>query len=259
MVWTVAKGHSLWVSAARAIRQPARADTAIRIDLATVPVGANNFGVVEVTADPTRKAEELIGYQIGYRAEVSKRVSIDVTSFWNRFHHLQTLEPIPSFFILNPPPPHFVLPGLSSDHAHARTYGAEILGNWNITERWKMIPSYSFLQMRVRPDESSQDMSVAGTAGDAPKHTVQLRSQISFPHRLDWDVSLYYVGALPNQGIPGYARVDTWLGWRVGESIEFSVVGQNLLKPRHGEFGDDAPLHTLPQRNVFGKITWRIS
>jgi hypothetical protein len=34
------------------------------------------------------------------------------------------------------------------------------------------------------------------------------------------------------------------------------LVGQNLLAPRHAEFGDDAPLHTLVQRAVFAKITW---
>jgi iron complex outermembrane receptor protein len=65
------------------------------------------------------------------------------------------------------------------------------------------------------------------------------------------------VGKLPDQGVVGYTRVDTRLGWRPLEFVEFSLVGQNLLAPRHAEFGDDAPLHTLAQRNVFGKITWR--
>jgi iron complex outermembrane receptor protein len=258
LVWSVAKGHAAWVSAARAIRQPARADTAIRIDVATVPVDPNSFGVVEIIGDPTRKAEELIGYQIGYRAELSQRLSLDFTSFWNRYHHLQTDEPAQSFFTSVPPPPHFVFPEISSDHAHARTYGAEAFANWNVTQRWRISPGYAFLQMRVRPDESSQNTSVAGVAGDAPKHSFQMRSQVSLPHRVDWDVSLYYVGALPDQGVTGYDRVDTRLGWRLGESFEFSVAGQNLLTPRHDEFGDDAPLHTRPQRNVFVKIAWRI-
>ncbi len=256
-VWSIAKGQALWVSAARAIRQPARADTAIRIDVATVPVNATDFGVVEIFANPNRKAEELIAYQFGYRAEMSKELSFDFASFWNRFHHLQTDEPAPSFFTSSPPPPHFVFPEISDDQAHARTYGAEIFANWNVRGRWRISPGYAFLQMQVSPDASSQDMSVAGIAGDAPKHSFQIRSQVSLPHRMDWDVAFYCVGALPDQGVPRYGRVDTRLGWRAGESVELSVVGQNLLTPRHAEFGDDAPLHTLAQRNVFGKITWR--
>jgi iron complex outermembrane receptor protein len=259
LVWTVAKGQALWASAARAIRQPARADTAIRIDVATVPVNQTDFGVVEIIANPNRKAEELIGYQVGYRAEIGKRLSLDFTSFWNRYHHLQTDEPAPSFFTSTPPPPHFVFPKISDDDAHARTYGAEIVADWNVMRRWRISSGYAYLQMQVRPDASSQDTAVSGVAGDAPKHSFHVRSQVSLPHRLDWDATLYFVGALPDQGVPSYTRVDTRVGWRTGESVEFSVVGQNLLTPRHAEFGDDAPLHTLAQRNVFGKITWRFS
>ena len=257
LVWSIAKGHALWASAARAIRQPARADTAIRIDLATFPVNSNDFGVKEVTANPNRKAEEIVGYQLGYRAEISKRLSFDFASFWNRYHHLQTDEPQPSFFTTNPTPPHFVFPEISDDRAHARTYGGEIFVNWNVTDRWRVSPGYAFLQMRVSPDASSQDTAVTAQPGDAPKHSFEIRSQLSLPHRVDWDVALYRVGVLPDQGVSAYARVDMRLGWRMGESVEFSIVGQNLLAPRHAEFGDDAPLHTLAQRCVFGKISWR--
>jgi iron complex outermembrane receptor protein len=257
LVWSVAKGQALWVSAARAIRQPARADTAIRIDVATFPVNATQFGVTEIFANPNRKAEELIGYQLGYRAEMSKRFSIDLATFWNRYHHLQTDEPAPSFFTSTPPPPHFVFPQISDDRAHARTYGAEVFANWTVAGRWRINAGYAFLQMQLTPDASSQDMTVSAKAGDAPKHGFQIRSQVGLPYHLDWDAAFYYVGKLPDQGVVGYTRVDTRLGWRPLEFVEFSLVGQNLLAPRHAEFGDDAPLHTLAQRNVFGKITWR--
>jgi len=256
LVWTVANGQALWVSAARAIRQPARADTAIRIDLATVPLTNNTFGVVEVFANPNRKSEELVAYQAGYRMDLSKQFSLDLATFWNRYHHLQTDEPGATFFTASPPPPHFVLPQTSSDLAHARTYGAEIFGNWNVVRRWRISPGYAFLQMRFRPDGSSQDGTVADESGDSPKHGFQVRSQLSLPHRLNWDATVYRVGALPDQGVSRYTRVDMRLGWLAGESIEFSLVGQNLLTPQHAEFGDDAPLHTLAQRSVFAKMAW---
>ncbi len=74
---------------------------------------------------------------------------------------------------------------------------------------------------------------------------------------MDWDSTLYYVDALPNQVVLAYKRVDTRLGLRFGESEEISLVGQNLLTPRHSEFGDDTPQHTKAQRSVFGKAVWR--
>jgi iron complex outermembrane receptor protein len=256
LVWSPAKNQAVWVSASRAIRQPARADTAIRIDLATVPLANNNFGVVEIFADPDRKSEELIAYQVGYRMEISQRFSFDLATFWNHYHHLQTNEPGASVFTVSPPPPHFVFPKSSSDGAHARTYGAEIFANWNVIRRWRISPGYAFLQMRVRPDASSQDAAVANQSGDAPKHSFQIRSQLSLPHSVNCDAAFYHVQALPDQGVSGYTRADMRVGWRVGESAEISLVGQNLLAPRHAEFGDDAPLHTLVQRAVFAKITW---
>jgi hypothetical protein len=44
----------------------------------------------------------------------------------------------------------------------------------------------------------------------------------------------------------------------LSEYLELSVAGQNLLSPRHAEFQDaNGQLHTLVQRSVFGKVTWR--
>jgi hypothetical protein len=76
------------------------------------------------------------------------------------------------------------------------------------------------------------------------------------PRHFVWDSSVYFVGSLPDQGIANYTRLDSRIAWRLGERAEFSVVGQNLLTPRHEEFGDDAPLHTEVKRTVFGKIAW---
>ena len=72
---------------------------------------------------------------------------------------------------------------------------------------------------------------------------------------LEWDTSVSSPGALA--GIPAYTRVDSRLGWRPGESVEFSLTGQNLLSRLHAEFPDEYFIaHTLIERSVFGKLTW---
>jgi iron complex outermembrane receptor protein len=147
---------------------------------------------------------------------------------------------------------------MSSDNAHARTYGAEVFLDWSVTKRWRISPGYTYLQMAVSPDASSLDTEVSSAAGDAPKHGYTIRSRVTLPSNFEWDTSLYFVSALPDQGIPSYNRLDTCVGWRLGESIELSLVGQNLLTRRHGEFGDDAPLHTLVERRVAAKVVWNI-
>jgi iron complex outermembrane receptor protein len=53
--------------------------------------------------------------------------------------------------------------------------------------------------------------------------------------------------------------VDIRLSWQPRSNIELSLVGQNLVEPRHLEF---APTQVItPQREVersfYGQITWR--
>jgi hypothetical protein len=73
------------------------------------------------------------------------------------------------------------------------------------------------------------------------------------------DGSLKFVSRLKSQNVPGYARIDARLGWRLGEFIEISVTGQNLATPHHVEYVDISGffLTTEVARSAFGKITWR--
>jgi iron complex outermembrane receptor protein len=257
LVWTPFPRQATWLSVARAIRQPARADTAIQIDANIVPLDNGNFGVRQITGDPNREAENLLSYQLGYRAQASKTLSVDIATFLNFYHHLQTDEPGIPFFTSTPPPSHSVFPVESTSGAHGRTYGMEIFAHWDITRRWRISPGLTIRRMHIAPDASSQDSAVEGVAGDTPNQKYEIRSLLSLPHKLQWDTTLYHVDSLPDQDIPGYSRVDTRVGWQFGEAAEVSIVGQNLLTPRHAEFGDDAPLHTLMRRSVYGKIEWR--
>ncbi len=139
--------------------------------------------------------------------------------------------------------------------AGARTYGAEFSGNWNVTGHWRITPGYSYFHLHEDGDSSA----ATTTPGVSPNHQFQVRSLLDLPRHLEWDNTLAYVSKLATGDIPGYVRLDSRVGWRLGEFVEISVVGQNLLTPRHAEFSDTFyPLnHTLVERSVFGKVTWR--
>jgi iron complex outermembrane recepter protein len=258
LVWTPTDRQAIWASVARAIRQPARSDSDLQIDIAAFPLDPTTLAALQLQGNPQLKtAEELLSYQVGYRAQVSEPLSLDVATFWNSYHHLQTAEPADPFFTVTPTPPHMVFPLVLNDKAHGSTYGAEIFANWNVTGRWQISPGYTVIHMNVTPDPSSQDTTVAGTAGDTPKHKFEIRSLVSLPHNVSWDSALYHVGRFPDADVSAYNRVDTRLAWRVGESVQLSVVGQNLLTPRHTEFQDtEGLLHSQVGRSVYGKITW---
>ncbi len=96
------------------------------------------------------------------------------------------------------------------------------------------------------------------TPGATPKRQIQMRCAVALRSNLDWDTSLSFIGLLGAGPIPAYTRLDTQIRWRISPSIEAGVTGQNLLSPRHPEFADAYGVdHTLVERSVIGKITWK--
>lgn len=258
LVWTPTSRQAVWLSAARAIRQPARTDSGLQVDVAVFPLQQGGFGVLKLIGAANPHAEQLHDFEIGYRTQVSKRLSLDLATFVSYYHHLQTTEPGEPYFTASPAPPHLVSPLVFDYKAHARNYGGELAATWNATSRWRISPSYAFLHMKVAPDPSSRDASVAEVAGYTPRHQFQIRSLWNLRRNLEWDSSLIRVSGLPSGNIAGYTRVDSRLGWRFGEYLELSVTGQNLLRPQHLEYPDAYQvLHTEIERSAFVKMTWR--
>ena len=85
--------------------------------------------------------------------------------------------------------------------------------------------------------------------------------KLRYKRKLEWEAAVFEVGGLRDAGdgpTHRYTRLDSRLGWHLGESLELSIVGQNLLSPAHAEYHDAFTiLHSLVARSVFGKITWR--
>jgi iron complex outermembrane receptor protein len=260
LVWSPTSRQTLWASVARAIRQPARQDTDVRLDYSTEPLPGGGVGVLEVTGNPNLKAEQLRDFEAGYRVQTSRRLSLDATGFLNFYRNLianQVGIPEPGSF---DGVPYAIIPLIFENATRARTWGDEFSANWNVSGRWKISPGFSLIRMAVPGNFTAISNTVLQLIDDTSKHQFQVRSNLNLTRRLDWDISAAYVSRLADSGsgpTPAYTRVDTRIGWRLGESIDLSLVGQNLLTPRHLEFPDiDGAHNTLVERAVFGKITW---
>ena len=257
LVWTPKSGQAIWMSASRAIREPARADVQLENDVAAFRLENGVLAVVKLLGTSGRKAEQLHDYEAGYRTQIGKRLSVDVAAFSSYYLGLQTNEPGIPYFTATPAPFHLVVPTLFQTNASGHTCGGEIFANWNVTRRWRVSPGFSFIHMNVVGDSSSQDPDAGEIVTQTQARQFQVRSFLNLTRRLDWDTALSYVGKLGAGPTPSYTRVDTRFGWRIGESLEIGIAGQNLLTPRHAEFVDTFQLnHTLVERRVFGKVTW---
>jgi iron complex outermembrane receptor protein len=257
LVWNPTARQSVWVSAARAIRQPDAVDASIRDAAATFPTGPDSFGLVSVIGNPAQRVERLNDFEAGYRIQTTARVSVDVATFLNFYQDLRTAEELAPYFVIAPGAPYLVQPVIFQDVGTAHAYGGELSLDWKPANRWRLSSGYSLLHMIFLKDPANADTEVGDLGTGTPQQQFQARSALNLPHRLEWDSSIEYVGKLA-AGIPAYTRVDTRLGWKINDHVDFSAVGQDLLGPRHAEFPDDVGLnHMLISRSVFVKFTFR--
>jgi iron complex outermembrane recepter protein len=262
LAWTPSGRVTVWSAVSRAERAPGQRDAGLVAPLAAFPDPAGSGTPVEVIlfGNPHFLPEHVLAYEAGLRAEPNERVSIDVSTYFNRYDHLQTVEPGAEFLQAAPVPARFVIPLTFGNLMYGTTEGAELSVNWKLADRWTLSPGYAFLEMHLHTKPSSQDdSSVVQNEGSSPQHQAQLRSHVDLPYGLSWDTTAYFVGALPAQGVASYTRIDTQLRWKLAESAELSVAGQNLVQDHHLESMDTLTLvnSSLIKRSAYVKITWR--
>jgi iron complex outermembrane receptor protein len=261
LLWMPTARQSFWAAVTRAVRTPSRLDQDAQFDIfvedAPPPV------YFQILGNPKLKAEQLIGYEAGYRTQINPDLYVDITGFYNDYNDLQGYgAPYPvvsgssSTEVL-----YFVLPYANVIEGH--TVGVEIAPNWKITHWWQVRGSYSFLHMSLRDKPGFTDVGnlLISYTGSSPSHLVSFQSLVNLPRHFEFDQTYRYTDALPGQtvgaySVGAYSTVDVRGGWHFGEYLDFSIVGQNLLRPSHAEFGGDPTLVGI-KRSVYGKITWR--
>jgi iron complex outermembrane receptor protein len=256
LVWTPNQHQAVWGAFSRVVRPPTIASQDIRINVAAFRGAGGVTNILALLGSTDNRSERLRAYELGYRVQATGRLSLDVTSFYNLYDRLTTLEPGRPFFETNPLPSHLVIPLVFSNLMSGETYGAEAAVNYSVTHQWKLSGSYSFLRMQLHPSATSADKSAETPEADNPRHQFQLHSYLNLPRSFELDTSLYYVSAT---AVPGYTRLDARLGWRVKEQVELSMGLQNLLAPRRAEFDSNEVVTSQVKRSVYGKLTWRFS
>jgi len=184
-------------------------------------------------------------------------MTVDVAGFYNIYHDFINAWPDPPLINPSGPPPQYVVPVYFRNNTATRTYGAEFSSSYAPAPPWRLSASYTWLVIRPYPLDDPWEAPFR--AGDSPRNQFQLHSYFSLPQNLEFDTGLYFVSSLCAQSVPSYARVDTRLGWRPSQRLEFSLGLQNLLQPRHVEFISPSEWgqHAQVGRSAYAKITWR--
>lgn len=255
--WTPTAHQTVWTAVARADRVPSYFEQDSRLNTAAFQPGPLSPPIlVSLFGNASIADEELTAYEGGYRIAATSKLSFDFTGFFNRYEDILAPTPEPMRFEASPGPPHLVLPLTWHNALTGETYGTELSAHWQVTDRWRLAGSHTFLNMRVRPDATAE--------AESPRHQFQLRSYFELARQLELNSAAYYVGSVtpPSGGttvrIPAYIRLDLGFTWRPAATIEIGVWGQNLLDRQHAEFAsqESVLLRQVP-RSVTAKATWR--
>jgi iron complex outermembrane recepter protein len=245
LAWSGWQNQSVWGAVSRAVRDPSRIDTDLKEaapPLLVILEGAGDF-----------KSEEVIAYEAGYRAQLDGRTSITLSTYFNDYNDVRSTSYTPAT----------LLPFFFQNNLEGHTAGAELSGTYQVLDNWSLHLGYDLLKehLHVKPGQFDLDDALNETSD--PQQQVALRSSATLFGNLEFDNAVRWVDELvTNNGstvgiVPSYFGLDSRLAWHTSGGIELSLVGQNLLQPRHVEYGYPSPLREQIDRSVYAKVAWR--
>ncbi len=225
--------------------------------LATAGGGLNNL--FSQFGNEFVKSENLLSYELGYRVQPTEKVFLDLVAFYHSYDDVVTVEPQTPFTEPTPVPTQLVTPSRFENKLSGDAYGLEVAGKWKVFNWWELNTALTLLQFDLDFDPSSGDTSRSGKEGNDPKYQFNIRSHFDLPKDFELDAALYVIDELDALNIPSYNRLDVRFGWLPTETLEMSLAFQNLLDPRHPEFGgfDGGISPTEVPHSVYGKVVWK--
>jgi iron complex outermembrane recepter protein len=241
--------ETIWGAVSRAVRTPNRTEDDIVFNQFVGFTPAPTY--VRILGNRAIEAEDLLAFELGYRAQPTESFSWDLATFYNNYTDLSSVFAAGAPFF-DPTLGAVVVPQLLGNVLGADTYGAELASTLMVNDDWRLSGAYTLLYMDVHAGPTDL------TQRSSPHNQANLRSSWNLRPDLDLDLIGRYVDSLPAIGISSYVAMDVRVGWRLWDDLEWAIVGRNLLDDRHAEFADafSGIIGTEVQSEVFTTLTW---
>ncbi len=250
LLYLPSKRESAWIAVSRAVRKPTRFDTDIHLRTRGPFLGS----FYSFQGNPDFQAENLIAYEIGYRAQTTDDFSWDIAAYANDYHKLEGLG-TPGALQFVPPIPIVLIPVPLANNIRSVSYGVELTATWQLRERWRLFGSYSVFENHAIGSDS---FFIDVYNLNSPHNQVYLRSSWDLANNVQLDLIGRYVDRITGLNVPNYIEMDTRMAWRASKHLEFSLVGQNLLHNHHLEYKDNelGLVSTEVRRGYYGMMSW---
>ena len=255
--WTPTEKQTFWAAVSRAVRTPSRIDFDSIVNLEVIPPMPPLSPVpvlISSLGNPQLQSEDLLAYELGYRIEITRRLSFDAAAFYNDYDNLIAATSVTRSFV-PVPVPHALVASTDVNAGAGHTYGVEASARWDATDHWHLAASYSWMQFHT-------DFFSPALQG-GPKHQVQLTSALDLPANFELNGDVGFVDqydapyGLGLMNIPSYVRLDLGVVWHATKNLELGVWGINLAQGSHVEFTSyKTTLVTEIPRGIVGRVTW---
>ncbi len=216
--WDLNSAGVLWAAAARGVRSPTPFDRDVQEKSGTL---------LFLTGNPSFTTEKVSAYEVGYRLQPASFASFSISPFYNVYSDLRTIELAGDGQFL---PLHW------GNLMSGDTFGVTAWGNLQVTDWWRLSPSFSLLRKNLRFDAGASGLLGLAQAGDDPASQAGLTSSMDVGDRLTVDVSFRHVGSLPSPALASYNDFTARLGWHISRALELSLSGMNLGHAYHQEY-----------------------
>jgi iron complex outermembrane recepter protein len=229
--WAPDSSSLLWGAVARAVRAPTPFDVDVRESFGGPPVlfGNQDF-----------ETEKVWAYEIGYRARPNDRVSWSLSTFYDDYDDLRSIEGTPGTFF----PLHW------DNLIEGSTYGLEAWANIQVTDAWRLSPGFRSLHKRLEFKPDAVPLVGLEQVGNDPTSQASLKSSLSLG-RFGFDAMLRYVGKLPAPVADDYTELSARVSLKYSDKLTFSLNGFNLLDDSHLEYA--SPTANRIRRSIFAQ------
>ena len=240
----------IWGAVSRAVRTPSRYDRDLNQPGPTYPY------VYHLIGDNAFESETVIAFELGYRAQLSSKVSGSLSTFYNDYQHLRSLGS--DITVGNSTA---LLNIFHQNNLAANTYGFEFSGDYQALDWWRLHAGYDLLKEDIRVDPGGDVNKGLNETAD-PQQQFFARSSMDLPYRTELDAAFRWIDTVHNNNgstpgvLPAYAEMDVRIGWHATEHLDFAIVGQNLLHDQHPESGFHGPTQEQIARSVYLKASY---
>ena len=253
--WTPSEQQTVWGAFTHAVRTPSRIEQGFRYTALAVPSLPLYFRLI---GDGQFTPEQLSGYELGYRRYLKNAGFVNISTYYNRYGDLLSVENQPTAPEASPAPLHFVLPLYLRNGIQAQTAGAEIASLWDLRRWWRVRANYAYMHLDGKRKPSSNDASTVGQLeGDSPRHTAVVQTFLTLPGRVEISLTYRYVSAVPDQKVEAYSTGDARIAKHLTRKLELSLVGRNLLQPSHPEYAGPPGGLVGIRRSAYVGLLWR--